>query len=95
MNDHYRIASGKCDGQGLPETVLHNLIMTEASEHPKGIVADIFSPEYIRQHGVIHMYPTTYDSDMQSWSVWIKITDPAHISMLKLSESLPEGQLVR
>jgi hypothetical protein len=58
VNDHYRIARGMCDGQGLPETVLHDLIMTEASEHPKGIVADIFSPEYIRQHGVIHMTVT-------------------------------------
>ncbi len=86
VSNRYKVAGGTMDMTGISQADCNNLMLMEAAHHPCGIIADIMTPEYIMEHGKPQVDSTIYGTAMALWSVWITITDPAHISMIKLSE---------
>ena len=86
VSNRYKVAGGMTDITGMCEADFSLMALQIAANNPCGIIADIMTPEYIMKHGSLEVDSTMYGTAMTIWSVWIRITDPAHISILKLSE---------
>ena len=86
VSNRYKVAGGMTDITGMCEADFSLMALQIAANNPHGIIADIMTPEYIMKHGSLEVDSTIYGTAMTIWSVWIRITDPAHISILKLSE---------